>query len=292
MKPPPLQWNTLSGGERGPDVANEHPTALHSTGSQLAGARWDGRNEARVGASRGGRPDERRLRGLGYSLYGVGTITVLNSLTEREPDLRLGEQQVGGVGYHVISSGTFISEPQGGEPRAPEGPVMRQGQLDSPGVGRGHRRGAVGVLADGSIRIARTGGANGVCNSQVLHALFGSPGVELLDLCGGGALLIERGTHVTAHDLREVQRFESGTGGFGAPELRVGMHLAFGICDATCWLVVAHSHSGEAMQADLHAAGFGSLVVFDGGLGGFLRDSSGTPYNGRDVQGFGIRLRS
>lgn len=292
MKPAPLQWNTLPAGEPGPMEAQEQAGTVQFTSSQVAGARWDDRNEARQARARGVRPDERRLRALGYTLYGIGAITVLNSLTDREPDLLLGEQPVGAGGFDVVCSGTFVYELRGREIRVPAGPVMRRGRLDSRGVEKGQRRGAIGVLADGTIRIARTGGANGECNTAVLQAVFGSPGVPLVDLCGGGALLIERGARVAAQDLYDVQRFESGAGGFQAPQLRMGMHLAIGICDGTCWLVVAHSHSGETMQADLHGAGFGSLVLFDGGSGGFVRDASGTPYSGRDIQGFGIKLRS
>ena len=169
---------------------------------------------------------------------------------------------------------------------------MRGGHLDSRGVEKGQRRGAVAVLADGTIRIARTGGASGNVTVQTLQAAFGSPDNAVMDLCGGGALLLERGAAIVNQDLVEVQRFESGGGGFQAPQLRLGLHVALGICEGTAWLVVAHSHSGLTMQQDLHAAGFGSLVVFDGSSGGFVRDAFGTPYVGREVQGFGIHLRA
>ena len=38
------------------------------------------------------------------------------------------------------------------------------------------------------------------------------------------------------------------------------------------------------------ATGFGSLIVFDGGAGGYVRDAFGAPYLGREQQGFGIRI--
>ena len=294
LKPSPLNWNTLSSTPAGPgpmEVQEGMPTVMLTT-TQLAGARWDARNEARPGSARTARPSEQRLKALGYSLYGIGAATVLNALSEREPDEPLSAQPVGEGAFDVVCSGTFIYESRGKDIRVPAGPVVRRGRLDGLGVEKGQRRGAVAILADGTLRIARTGGSRGDCSLPTLQAVFASPNLALSDLCGGGALLIERGARVASQDIAEVQRFESGAGGFGAPQLKCGMHLAVGICDGTAWLVVAHSHSGETIQNDLHGAGFGSLVLFDGGSGGFLRDGSGTPYQGRDVQGFGIKLKA
>lgn len=292
MKPSPLNWNTLGPQpESPPPEGTEQRATVQFTSSQLGGSRWDPRNEARPGAPRGARPDEKRLRAAGYTLYGIAHLRVLNSLSERDPDPPLGQQRVGEGGFAVVCSGTFVYELRGRDVRVPAGPLMRSGRLDSRGVEKGQRRGAVAVLANGALRIARTGGGSGEVNSHTLQAAFGSPDNPVVDLCGGGALLIERGARITGADLNEVQRFESGAGGFQAPQLRTGLHLAIGICDGAAWLIVAHSHSGESIQTDLGNAGFGSLVLFDGGSGGYLRDASGTPYQGREYQGFGIHLR-
>lgn len=289
MRPVPLHLATLTMPPAGA-TEDQSSTVLFS-GSQLAGSRWDDRNEARPGTARAARPDEKRLRALGYTVHGIGRLKVLNTLTDQAPDLPLGEQVVGPGGYDVVCSGTFIYDVRSREVRVPAGPVMRRGHLEWRGVEKGQRRGAVAVLADGTIRMARTGGSTGTVTALTLQAAFGSPDNPVVELCGGGALLVERGARVANQDLFEVQRFESGSGGFRAPQMRHGMHIALGICDGTTWLVVAHSHNGQTIQDDLHSAGFGSLILFDGGSGGFVRDAHGTPYVGRELQGFGIHLR-
>ncbi len=294
MKPAPLQWNTLSprslSAQATPADTMESAGTVQFSASQSVASRWDERNEAPPTLG-GGRPDEKRLKAAGYTLYPIGSLTVLNNLTDRSPDPRLSDYTFGAGGFDVVCSGTFIYEVRGRDMRVPAGPIMRRGRLDGRGVDKGQRRGAVATLADGTIRVARTGGSGGECTVQSLQSAFGSPTSPVVDLCGGGALLIERGARVGGQDLYDVQRFESGAGGFKAPQLRNGLHLAIGIHAGSAWLIVAHSHDGQMMQDDLYAAGFGSLVVFDGGSGGFLRDHSGTPYQGRDVQGFGIKLR-
>lgn len=287
-KPAPIHLVTAERQTTGPVEEQGQGATGRFTGSQLAAARWDGRNEARPGATRSAQPDEKRLRGLGYTMHPIGSLRVLNSLTESRPDAPLSQQVVGPGGYDIVCSGTFVYEIRSRGVRVPAGPVVRGGALDSVGVEKGQRRGAVAVLADGTIRMARTGG--GGSSLPALQAAFASHDNALVDLCGGGALLLERGAAVPGRDLHEVQRFESGGGGFDAPQLKLGMHVAVGICEGTAWWIVAHSHTGLAIQQDLLRAGFGTVVVFDGGAGGYVRDAFGAPYLGRELQGFGIRL--
>ncbi len=290
MKPIPLILPTMSSFP-GPVAEREAEASVQLTNSRVAAGRWDDRNEARPGVGRTPKPDEHRLRTLGYTVYPISRLKVLNGLAERDPDAPLGDQPIGDGGFDVVSSGTFIYDVLSRGTRVPAGPVMRGGTMDGRGVEKGQRRGAVAALEDGTLRIARTGGASGYSTAQTLQAAFGSGEKRLVELCGGGALLIERGSRVQEADLIDVQRFDSGQGGFQSPQLRDGLHIGIGICQGGAWLIVAHSHGAQTVQEELHVAGFGSLVLFDGGSGGFLRDLQGTPYRGRDVQGFGITLR-
>jgi hypothetical protein len=243
--------------------------------------------------SRSKGPDLAALRSKGYLVYPLASLNALNSDPKaRQPDRPLPQQGAGaGKPYDVVTNGGFTFDTPGRYHMNPAGPIMRDGHLDSAGLGKTAGRGGVAVLQDGSIVVGRQEGGK----AEQLQSRFGQEGNPVSDFMGGGALLVENGKAVSGKDLFERQRFDQGaaasTGnGLDAQQMRQTAHTVVGIRDGQAWIVVPTNHSGRQIQSDLMSMGFDSVVKFDGGSGAFVNDGR-QRYSGTDALGFGGKLR-
>lgn len=232
-------------------------------------------------------PDLKGLERLGYLIYPVASLEVLNSAAKENPDPSLRATKTGPGGYDVVTSGTFY---YGGN--NPAGAVMRDGKLDTPGVDKAKNRGGLAVLEDGTIVIKRMQGNT----SEAIQRTFGTERAKVEDFMGGGALLIEDGKKVTSEDLEKKQKFdqrgESRGRGLSAQQMRQTNHIVGGIRDGQCFMIVAKNKTGAQIQNDLFRFGFDSVIKFDGGSGFYARDQDGEKGEpGRNPTGFGVKTR-
>jgi hypothetical protein len=226
-------------------------------------------------------PEFADLRRQGYRLYPIAQLNVLNSVAAQGRDASLASQRVGAGGYDVVANGTFYFP---GTAPSSSAAVVRDGGLDTQGIEKTSRRAGVAILSDGTIAVARMDGAS-------LQTIKNRYGGSLTDFMGGGALLIEDGRAVSSRDLLERQKFDQGDGGINAQQMRRTDHTLIGIRDGQAFLIGASDKTGAQMQAQLLAAGFDSVVKFDGGSGSYLRDRSGSHFGGTNTFGFGVKVR-
>lgn len=221
------------------------------------------------------------LERKGYIIYAANSLEVLNERGKENPDRPLREVAVGRGGNKAVVSGTFYDQTSG----QPVGAVMRDGRLDTPGVEKAKERGGVAILQDGTIVVGRMAGNT----TASIQKEFGSPENPVRDFMGGGALLIENSKVVSSEDLRTRQRFDQGSGGIRAQQMRQTDHVLVGIRQGRCFVIVAKNKTGKTIQDDLSKAGFTSLVKFDGGSGAYARDSKGVRTRGKNPTGFAVR---
>ena len=227
----------------------------------------------------------------GYWVYPVSSLTVLDSAPgTRDPDLPSSQLNLGAAGFDCLINGGFTFDTPGHYHAHPAGAVMRRGVLDHAGVDRAASRGGVAVLMDGTIVVGRAQGQT----ARAIQDRFGQPGNPVRDFMGGGALLIEDGTAVSSDDLAQRQRFLQGGRGLAASQMHRTEHAVVGIRDGQAFVLIARNKAGRTIQSELLAAGFTTVVKFDGGSGAFFR-SAHEPrrrLNGHNSLGFGICLRS
>jgi hypothetical protein len=225
----------------------------------------------------------------GYKLYPIGVLQIVNANTPPR-DKPLGKSYLDAGTCDVIASGSFTS---GGQ--TPQVPVMRNGKLDSTGVGKSltkqdvdyyggqittDGRGGIAVRKDGSVAIGRQQGRT----AADIQRAFGP---DVTDFMGGGAVLIEHGQKVSSDDLFKNQAFvnidpatrravPSGRG-LDAEQFRSGAnHTLVGMKNGQATLIISPPRNGRQLQNDLFAAGFSDVVMFDGGNGFFFTDGKTT----------------
>jgi hypothetical protein len=223
------------------------------------------------------------LEGLGYTVVPIAELKVINANPfSRHPDPPLRWLSDSGQ-YDAVLSGPDTRLVAGKYPRPPNGPVYRNGGLDTEGNGRSHMRGTVAVLADGSVVMGRADGAT----APALRQRFGFRGNELDSAVGGGALLIENGRLVDHLDLLGVQLFDDGDGGLRALTMRLGVHSMMGIRKGRAYAAWCNRRSALAIRTDFKAAGFGTLIKFAHGSSVFYDDCVDR-LNGQNGTGFGV----
>jgi hypothetical protein len=247
------------------------------------------RNSMRPGTPQFERPnvDLGGLEELGYLLIPVDSLRVLYANPRaKHPDFPLPNQDIGPRYFDAVMSGPDCEVEFGVWPNPPMGPVLRRGCLDTEGTGRGHFRGVVAVLTDGTVVVDRADGAS----EKDLFARFSSKDNPLVELCGGGALLIENGRRVGTIDLRRNQLYGGLPGGIQARSMLPGTHLYIGIRKGKAYAGLSHGRSAKTMQEDFRAFGFGSLIKFASG-GNVYFDDGETRVLGQNPVGFGIKAR-
>jgi len=231
-------------------------------------------------------PDLSVLENQGYFVYMVDTVRVLNADPwSRLADLPLQHQEQGNKGFDVVLSGPDSVLTPGKWPRPPVGPVMRSGHHDTEGA-RGHFRGLVAVLEDGTIIVDRADGAS----KKDLHARFSAKGNRLRDVCGGGALIIENGKKVSDMDLMRQQLYGGNPGGIRSRPMYRGVHVLFGIRKGKAIAALCWAKSGQDIREDFLSLEFSALVKFATGSDVYLNDGTYL-LHGQNAVGFGIRLR-
>lgn len=162
--------------------------------------------------------------------------------------------------------------------------VVREGQLDMPGVKKAWPRGGVAVLRkDDQTRVVLCETKNPYPKThQAAHqaieaaclAQAGEPGWVLVDFMGGGVSLIHDGSQKTDAQIK-AQNFEGLHSGVMRPE----NHTVIAMKGGVPYLVIAKRKSGAGMRKDLCQAGFESAVKFDGGGGFFVRSRRRSAYH-------------
>lgn len=233
-----------------------------------------------------GAPDLTVLDAQGYFVYPVKAVRVLNADPwARYADHALAHEPLGSGGFDVVLSGPDTTLQPGKWPHPPVGPVMRSGHLDTEGT-RGHFRGLVAVLEDGTIIVERANGASGTD----LRSHLSEPGNPLRDVCGGGALLIEQGRMVSSVDLKRAQLYGGDPGGIYSKAMAPGSHVIFGIRKGQAIAAMCWSRSGAQIQEDFLSMGFTSLVKLASGSAVVLRDQV-YAVTGTNAVGLGIMRR-
>lgn len=184
-----------------------------------------------------------------YELFPIDTMNVLN---RNEGDKRLDEQKVSEKGEIIVNGGFYYGT-------MANVPIMRKGKIESQGIDKTQKRGAVALLKDGTIVI------DSLDKKQE----------DILDLIGGGGHLIRGGKKVTGEELYKVQQFDQGAkdeDGLTAEQFRRTHHMVIGIRDGQAYAIHVKVRNGKEMQEDLLKAGFSSVVKLDGGSGFFLNN--------------------
>jgi len=233
-----------------------------------------------------GNPDLSVLESQGYFIYMVDTVQVLNADPwTRLADLPLIHQEMGPKGFDVVLSGPdSILEP-GKWPHPPMGPVMRNGHHDTDGA-RGHFRGLVAVLDNGSIIVDKASGAS----QKDLVSRFSEKGNPLRDVCGGGALIVENGRKVSNIELMREQLYGGNPGGIHSKPMAHGTHVIFGIRKGRAVAALCWAKSGIQIQEDFMSLGFTAVVKFATGSAVYLNDQEYV-MTGQNGVGLGIKLR-
>ena len=223
------------------------------------------------------------LEGKGYSVFPIDELTVINAnpfVAHPDPPLRwLADSGR----YDAVLSGADTRLVAGRYPRPPNGPVYRNGIMDTEGNGRAHQRGTVAVLSDRSVVMGRAAGAS----ARALADRFGRSGAALSSALGGGALLIENGRLVDHLDLLMVQLFDDGRGGLQALTMQHGVHTIMGIRKGRAYAAWCNGHSGLDIRRDFCTAGFTTLIKFSHGSSVFYDDCIDR-LNGQNGAGFGM----
>ena len=223
------------------------------------------------------------LEGQGYTVFPIGEMSIINANPyARHPDPPLRWLADSGQ-YDAVVSGADTRLVSGRYPRPPNGPVYRNGDVDTEGNGRAHQRGTVAVLSDHSIVMGRAEGAS----AQDLRRRFGRPGNPLHSALGGGALLIEHGRVVDHLDLLFVQLFDDGRGGMQALTMQRGVHTMMGIRAGRAYAAWCNGRTALEIGRDFKSAGFSTLVKFAHGSSVFYDDCIDR-LNGQNGTGFGL----
>ena len=162
---------------------------------------------------------------------------------------------------------------------------MRNGHHDTEGA-RGHFRGLVAVLEDGTIIVDKADGAS----KKDLNARFSTKGNPLRDVCGGGALLVENGRIVDDMTLMRDQLYGGSPGGILSNTMKRGVHVIFGIRRGRAVAALCWAKSGIQIREDFIAMGFSAVVKFATGSDVYLNDGEYL-LGGQNAVGLGIRLR-
>jgi len=227
------------------------------------------------------------LEELGYILKPIDTLRVLNANPRaKHPDYPLANQDIGRRYFDVVMSGPDTEVEFGTWPAPPMGPVLRNGHLDTEGTGRGHFRGVVAILEDGTVLVDRADGAS----EKDLKQRFSSKGNPLVGLCGGGALLVHNGRKVGDIDLMRNQLYGGVPGGIRARSMLKGVHLYIGIRKGKAYAGITFGRSALNMQEDFIAFGFGAMVKFANGGDVYFNDGE-TLITGQSAVGLGIKVR-
>ncbi|MEC8193943.1 MAG: hypothetical protein VX127_14490 [Myxococcota bacterium] len=223
------------------------------------------------------------LEGQGYSVFPIDELTVVNANPfARHPDPPLRWLADSGQ-FDAVLSGADTRLVSGRYPRPPNGPVYRNGAIDTEGNGRSAQRGTVAVLTDRSIVMGRAHGAS----ARELNDRFGRSGAGLHSALGGGALLLEHGRFVDHLDLMMVQLFDDGRGGLQALTMQRGVHTIMGIRQGRAYAAWCNGRSAIEIRRDFRAAGFSTLIKFAHGSSVFYDDCIDR-FNGQNGAGFGM----
>ena len=243
------------------------------------------KNSMRVGSSsmEAPLPDLSALEDQGYTLVPIQAVQVLygNPHAARADASLI--QLANRKEFDVILSGPDASLVSGGGSRPPHGPVYRHGKSDTEGTGRGHFRGTVAVLQDGSIVMSRADGAG----AKDLRSRFGQPGNALHAALGGGALLLEHGRFVEDLDLMRNQLFGGIPGGIRGKSMLRGPHSIMAIRKGKAYAAWCHTKSALDIRDDFRAFEFGAVIKFSHGSSVFYDDGENR-LNGQNATGFGI----
>jgi hypothetical protein len=231
-------------------------------------------------------PDLSVLEAQGYFVYPVDKVTVLNADPwARKADLPLVHQELGPRGFDLVLSGPDTILVPGKWPHPPMGPVMRKGHHDTDGA-RGHFRGLVAVLEDGTIIVDKADGAS----KKDLMARFSQKDNPLRDVCGGGALLVENGRKVPEIALMREQLYGGSPGGIRSRPMNRGVHVIFGIRKGKAIAALCWAHTGMQIREDFLSMGFTSVVKFATGSAVYLNDQEYV-MSGQNAVGMGIHRR-
>jgi hypothetical protein len=223
------------------------------------------------------------LERRGYSIYPVDTLRVLHcdpAVVGRDAALELQIDN-----FDVVTGGTYRTLRPGGKLVA-QGPVMRNGVLETSGNSKTWHRGGVAVLADGTIVVDRMAGGH----AGDIQSRFGQAGNPVTQFLGGGAVMVENGHQIAQSDVHGRQEFQRRRGsGLNAPEMIKDNHLVVGIREGICVVAAALQRTGHQIVGDLARAGFSVALKFERGSGFFLCDEEWC-YQGRNPTGLGITL--
>lgn len=223
------------------------------------------------------------LEGLGYSVVPIAAVTIINANPfARHPDPPLRWLADSGR-FDALISGPDTRLVAGKYPRPPNGPVYRNGALDTEGNGRSHFRGTVAVLKDGTVVMARADGAA----AKDLKAHFGQGKNSLFAALGGGALIIEKGRKVDHMDLLQAQLFDGTPGGYNGRSMATGVHTIMGIRRGRAYAGWCNNRTAMEIRGDFHQFGFTTVVKFAHGSSVFYDDCVDR-LNGQNGTGFGV----
>ena len=228
-------------------------------------------------------PDMSVLEGLGYALVPIAELEIINANPfARHPDPPLRWLADSGR-FDALISGPDTRMVAGKYPRPPNGPVYRNGGLDTEGNGRAHFRGTVAILRDGTIVMGRADGAS----AKELKAHFGQGKNSLFAALGGGALIVEKGRQVDHLDLLQAQLFDRSPGGYQGRSMAAGVHTIMGIRKGRAYAGWCNHRTAMDIRSDFHQFGFTTVIKFAHGSSVFYDDCVDR-LNGQNGTGFGV----
>ncbi len=184
--------------------------------------------------------------------------------------------------WDLVMNGTFYDASF-----RPVGTVYHSRKEVAAGIGKARRRGAVAVLADGSLRLCLQPEETG---PEALQAACARGEAPISGFLGGGALLLKDRVATSSDHLYRVQRFDNGGQGLDADQFRKTTHSLIALYPGgTPYAIAALNKNGREMQRDLIHAGFLTAVMLDGGSGFHFRTPAKTYGKNRNPTGLLIQ---
>lgn len=225
-----------------------------------------------------------------HTIYEIKSLTVISNNNNNKGLISYDPT------YDIVSSGTFYYE----NLKKSVAPVLTADENLYLGNPKALTRGTVFKLADGKIIVARIPNENFSYQntnmdevSQILknniHDIEEKYQQDVVELMGGGALLIENGQKVSRDDLIEKQFFDQGIGQLTGAQMRAAQHVLIATKEDRAYIILSGIASAAQLQTDLSL--FDNVVKFDGGSGcSFFVGNNKNLCSGHNVTGFGILL--
>ena len=209
-----------------------------------------------------------KLRSYGHKVFPINELSVIvkKGSSVNYSDLKSNN-------CSALLSGTFF-----GGNYNPVGPFISSNQVtipDSKTVNRGY----VAVMSDGSVSVSSMNDTNynfySATDRADARSLFNEhirkvesdKSAKMVQMLGGGALLVRNGKAVSAGELESHQFFDQGIGNLTAAQMRQTNHVVAFVHNGRPYAMMTSSVSGRTLQKDLLEVKAENAVKFDGGSG-------------------------